>query len=148
MDPENDVLTDELEGAVAQYDDTLLFIGFNLGNGQVQFTIYPGYRFPADDRVHGHIGSFDVPLGTRWADILARVDAVDEEAQRNYRRCVSMRQGRGRPGARTAAPLSDGGADHIAARHPAFAGQLQREPGPAFAEGVGHVVGAVIAPTR
>ncbi len=114
MDLENDVLTDALEGAVAQYDDTLLFIGFNLGNGQVQFTVYPGYRFPADDRVHGHIGIFDVPLGTRWSDILARVDAVGEEAQRNYRRCVAMRQGRGRTGARTAAPLNDGGADHIA----------------------------------
>jgi hypothetical protein len=114
MDLENDILTDELEGAVAQYDETLLFIGFNLGDGQIQFTVYPGYRFPADDRVHGHIGIFDVPLGTRWAEILARVDAVSEEANRNYRRCVAMRQGRGRSGGRQSASLNDHGPDHIA----------------------------------
>lgn len=115
MDLENDVLTDELEGAVAQYDDTLLFIGFNLGDGQIQFTVYPGYRFPADDRVHGHIGIFDVALGSRWSDILARVDAVSEEAMRNYRRCVTMRQGQGRGrGGRQASTLNDGGPDHIA----------------------------------
>jgi hypothetical protein len=114
MDLENEVLTDALEGAVAQYDEALLFIGFNLGDGQIQFTVYPGYRFPADDRVHGHIGIFDVPLGTRWTEILARVDAVAEEAVRNYRRCVALRQGRGRGAPRSASSLSDGGPDHIA----------------------------------
>jgi hypothetical protein len=113
MDLENDILTDGLEGAVAQYDDALLFIGFNLGDGQIQFTIYPGYRFPADDRVHGHIGIFDVPLGTRWAEILARVDAVAEEAMRNYRRCVAMRRGRS-AGGRQGGGLNDRGPDHIA----------------------------------
>lgn len=114
MDLENDVLTADLEGAVAQYDETLLFLGFNLGDGQIQFTVYPGYRFPADDRVHGHIGIFDVPLGTRWADILARVDAVSEEAVRNYRRCVALRQGRGRGGDRAATAAYDRGPDYIA----------------------------------
>ena len=62
---EDDVLTADLEGAVAQYGDNLLFIGFNLGDGQLQITVYPGYRFPGDGRVHGHIGIFDAALGAR-----------------------------------------------------------------------------------
>ena len=115
MDVENDVLTTDLEGAVAQYDDMLLFIGFDLGDTQIQISVYPGYRYPNDDRVHGHIGIFDVPLGTRWSAILERVDAIGEEAVRNSRRCASLRSGRRRGGAaaRDTTPY-DRGADHVA----------------------------------
>src|SRR5579859_2323395 len=106
-------LTAELAGAVAQYGDTLLFLGFDLGDGQIQITVYPGYRFPADDRVHGHIGIFDVPLGTPWPEILRTVDAVEVEAQANYQRCVQLRMGGGR-GRAAARGDSDNGADHVA----------------------------------
>ena len=63
---DDEVLTAELQGAVAQYDESLLFLGFDLGDGQVQVMVYPGYRFPGDDRVHGQIGVFSAPLGTPW----------------------------------------------------------------------------------
>ncbi|HEX6605524.1 MAG TPA: hypothetical protein VF276_01300, partial [Chloroflexia bacterium] len=82
-----DILTADFAGAVAQYGDTMLFVGFDLGDGQLQITVYPGYRFPADDRVHGHIGIFDVPVGTPWTEIMQRVDAIEAQAQRNYQRC-------------------------------------------------------------
>src|SRR5690349_1512171 len=113
MDVENDVLTTDLEGAVAQYDDMLLFIGFDLGDTQIQISVYPGYRFPNDDRVHGHIGIFEVPLGTRWSTILERVDAIGEEAVRNYRRCASLRSGR-RRGAGREGSTYDRGTDYVA----------------------------------
>lgn len=114
---ENDVLTTELEGAVAQYDDSLLFIGFDLDGEQVQIMVYPNYRFPGDDRVHGQIGILDVPWGTRWSAILQQVDAVAAQAMRNYRRCAAMRAagGRGRAGGRSTASAGayDRGPDHI-----------------------------------
>src|SRR3954451_14882813 len=93
---DDDVLTADMEGAVAQYGETLLFLGFNLGDSQLQITVYPGYRFPGDDRVHGHIGIFDVALGGRWNDILERVDQIVVEAVRNARRCANLRAGQGR----------------------------------------------------
>ena len=113
---EDDVLTADLEGAVAQYGDSLLFIGFNLGDAQLQITVYPGYRFPGDDRVHGHIGIFDAALGAQWSDILERVDQIGEEAVRNYRRCAGLRagQGRGRGSSRGSATSYDRGPEHIA----------------------------------
>jgi hypothetical protein len=112
---DNELLTADMEGVVAQYDDTLLFLGFNLGDNQLQVTVYPGYRFPGDDRVHGHIGIFDVPLGTRWSEILERVDRVGEEAVRNSRRCASLRSAQNHPrgGSRTTTGY-DRGPEHIA----------------------------------
>src|SRR5215207_3759360 len=109
---QDDVLTAELEGAVAQYGEAMLFLGFNLGDDQLQITVYPGYRFPGDDRVHGHIGIFDAALGARWNDILERVDAIGEEAVRNARRCASLRAGQGR--SRGSAAGYDRGPEHIA----------------------------------
>jgi hypothetical protein len=108
----DETLTLDLAGAAAQYGDTLLFIGFNLGDGQIQITVYPGYRFPADDRVHGHIGIFDVPLGTPWVEILKRVDRIEADAQRNYRRCLQLRQNGGR-GGYSARSGGDAGVDHV-----------------------------------
>ncbi|MDQ2806182.1 MAG: hypothetical protein M3Z04_04570 [Chloroflexota bacterium] len=110
-DVANECLSADFAGAAAQYGDTLLFIGFDLGDGQFQITVYPGYRFPSDDRVHGHIGIFDVPIGTAWPEILRRVDRIEANAQRNYQRCVQFRSGgRSRSGGRG----SDQGADHVA----------------------------------
>lgn len=108
-----EILDADFAGAVAQYGDTMLFVGFDLGDGQFQITVYPGYRFPSDDRVHGHIGIFDVPIGTPWPEIMARVDAIEQEATVNYERCVRLRRGgsRNRAGARVE---SDGGVEHIA----------------------------------
>ncbi len=111
---EQDVLTAELAGAVAQYGDTLLFLGFDLGDGQLQITVYPGYRFPSDDRVHGHIGIFDVPLGTPWPEILARVDAIEHDAMANSERCARLRAGAGRRAYSARGESLDRGADHIA----------------------------------
>jgi hypothetical protein len=113
---DDDVLTADMEGAVAQYGETLLFLGFNLGDSQLQITVYPGYRFPGDDRVHGHIGIFDAALGARWSDILERVDQIVEDAVRNARRCSSLRaaQSRARGSGRGAG--YDRGPDHIAER--------------------------------
>jgi hypothetical protein len=39
---------------------------------------------------------------------------VSEEAVRNYRRCVALRQGRGRRGGAAPTSLHDGGPDYIA----------------------------------
>jgi hypothetical protein len=111
---EDDVLTADLEGAVAQYGDSLLFIGFDLGDKQLQITVYPGYRFPGDDRVHGHIGIFDAALGARWSDILERVDQIGEEAVRNYRRCAGLRAGQGRGRGGRGGQGYDRGPEHIA----------------------------------
>jgi len=86
------LLTAEFAGVVAQYGDTMLFIGFDLGDGQFQITVYPSYRLSGDDRVHGHIGIFDVPLGTPWTAIMEQVDAIEEEAQRNYQLCAQFRR--------------------------------------------------------
>ncbi len=105
------ILTADFAGAVAQYGDTMLFIGFDFGDGQLQITVYPGYRFPGDDRVHGHIGIFDVPLGTPWINILPRIDAIEREAQANYERCARLRANTGR--ARASSRAGDYGADHI-----------------------------------
>jgi len=105
-------LTVDLAGAAAQYGDTLLFIGFDLGDGMLQITVYPGYRFPADDRVHGHIGIFDAPIGAAWPEILAQVDAIEREAQRNYQRCLRYRSdGSGRYSGRGS---GDRGVDQVA----------------------------------
>jgi hypothetical protein len=110
---DTDILTADFSGAVAQYGDTLLFVGFDLGDRQFQITVYPGYRFPADDRVHGHIGIFDVSIGTPWSEVLARVDAVEREAVTNYERCTRLRAafGRSRGSSRGG---GDNGADHVA----------------------------------
>src|SRR5689334_9774471 len=108
-----DMLTADFAGAVAQYGDTMLFVGFDLGDGRLQITVYPGYRFPSDDRVHGHIGIFDAALDTPWRDILEQVDAIGEEAVRNYRRCANLRSGRRRGGG-SREPAYDHGTDHVA----------------------------------
>src|SRR5215470_13263543 len=100
---DDDILTRDVEGAVAQYDDTLLFLGFDLGDGAAQIMVYPQYRFPGDDRVHGQIGIFTAAWGTPWATILAQVDAISATALRNYRRCAALRAG-----ARTRAGRSGG----------------------------------------
>jgi hypothetical protein len=108
-----DILTADFAGAVAQYGDTMLFVGFDLGDGQLQITVYPGYRFPADDRVHGHIGIFDVPVGTPWTEIMRRVDAIEAQAQRNYQRCLRFRSG-GARGRYSGRGSDDSGVDHVA----------------------------------
>jgi hypothetical protein len=108
-----DILTADFAGAVAQYGDTMLFVGFDLGDGQLQITVYPGYRFPADDRVHGHIGIFDVPVGTPWTEIMQRVDAIEAQAQRNYQRCLRFRSGGGR-GRYSGRGSEDSGVEHVA----------------------------------
>ncbi len=110
-DVANECLTADFSGAAAQYGDSLLFIGFDLGDGRFQITVYPGYRFPADDRVHGHIGIFDVAIGTPWPEILKRVDRIEANAQRNYQRCLQFRSGGGRS---RSGRSGDGGADHVA----------------------------------
>ena len=110
----DELLTRDLEGAVAQYGETLLFLGFDLGDGRLQITVYPGYRFPGDDRVHGQIGIFAVPLGTRWPDILERVDSFSEAAVRNYRRCMALRAQHGR--GRAVSTPDERGAELIAER--------------------------------
>ncbi len=109
---DTEILTADFSGAVAQYGDTMLFLGFDLGDGQLQITVYPGYRFPGDDRVHGHIGIFDAAIGTPWSEILPRVDAIERTALANYERCAHLRANSGR--ARGSTRAVDHGVDHIA----------------------------------
>jgi hypothetical protein len=108
---DTDVLSPDFSGAVAQYGDTLLFVGFDLGDGQFQITVYPNYRFPSDDRVHGHIGIFNVPIGTPWREILPQVDAIERDAVENYERCARLRGVYGRS---RSARGGDNGGDHVA----------------------------------
>lgn len=84
------VLTEDFVGGAATYGDTLLFIGYEV-NGLVEFTVYPRYRFSADDRVHGHLGYANVPFGTPWEEILTCIDEIQEAAERNYRLAVTLR---------------------------------------------------------
>ncbi len=84
------VLTKELEGVAAAYGDALLFIGFEV-NSRIEVVVYPRYRFGADDRVQGHIGTLWVEPGTPWESILQEVDALQERAGKFYQAAVSLR---------------------------------------------------------
>src|SRR4051794_24897364 len=111
---QQDVLSADYAGAVAQYGDAMLFIGFDLGDGNLQITVYPGYRFPGDDRVHGHIGIFDVPIGTAWLEIMERIDEIEQRAMSNYRSAARVRAAASgaRRGSRSV--VHDNGVEHIA----------------------------------
>ena len=74
----------------AAYGDTLLFIGFEV-NGEIEVVVYPRYRFGADDRVQGHIGTLWFAPGTPWESILREVDALQERATAFYEAAVSLR---------------------------------------------------------
>ncbi len=110
----DETLTADFSGATAQYGDTILFIGFDFGDASFQITVYPGYRFSGDDRVHGHIGIFDAQIGTPWTEILARVDEIEQEAQSNYQRCVQLRMGGSERRYSARGGLNDTGTDHVA----------------------------------
>ena len=86
------VLTREMEGVAAAYGDTFLFIGFEV-NSRIEIVVYPRYRFGADDRVQGHLGTLWVEPGTPWQIILERVDALQERAARFYQAASSLRSG-------------------------------------------------------
>ena len=88
--PAPEVITRAFEGVAAQYGNTLLFVGYEV-EGLIEVVVYPRYRFSSDDRVQGHIGYVHVPVGTPWAEILERVDAVYEAAQTAYRLAVTYR---------------------------------------------------------
>ncbi len=85
-----DALTPEFLGLAATYENTLLFIGYEV-KGNVEIVVYPAYRFPSDDRVQGYLGYLWVPLGTSWSDVLAEVDHIYLSAHRNYRLALSLR---------------------------------------------------------
>lgn len=91
------VLTKELEGVAAAYGDTLLFIGFEV-KSKIEVVVYPRYRYGADDRVQGHLGTLWVEVGTPWERILADVDALQERAERFYQAATSLRAGELRGG--------------------------------------------------
>src|SRR5438552_6411640 len=84
------VITGEFAGLAVAYGNTLLFIGYEV-NGLVEITVYPRYRFSSDDRVQGHLGYVRVPFGTSWELILAEVDIIQDRAEENYRRAVTLR---------------------------------------------------------
>jgi hypothetical protein len=86
------VLTKELEGVAAAYGDTLLFIGFEV-KSRIEVVVYPRYRYGSDDRVQGHLGTLWVEVGTPWEEILAKVDALRERAERFYQAVMSLRAG-------------------------------------------------------
>lgn len=86
------VLTKELEGVAAAYGDTLLFIGFEV-NARIEIVVYPRYRFGADDRVQGQLGTLWFEPGTPWQAILEKVDALQERAARFYQAASSLRSG-------------------------------------------------------
>jgi hypothetical protein len=83
-------MTEDFLGLAVAYGNTLLFIGYEV-NGLVEITVYPRYRFSSDDRVQGHLGYVRVPMGTPWEAILSDVEAIDGEAQENYRQAVTLR---------------------------------------------------------
>ncbi|HST03920.1 MAG TPA: hypothetical protein VLQ48_04210 [Chloroflexia bacterium] len=83
-------LTEDFIGLAVQYTSALLFIGYEI-DGLVEITVYPRYRFSSDDRVHGHLGYVRVAFGTPWEEILEQVDAIVEQAERNYRLAVTLR---------------------------------------------------------
>ncbi len=85
-----DTLTTDMEGVAAAYGDTLLFIGF-LVNGRIEIVVYPRYRFGADDRVQGQLGTLWIEPGTHWQIILEQVDALQERATRFYQAASTLR---------------------------------------------------------
>ena len=79
-------------GLAVAYGNTLLFIGYEV-NGRVEIMVYPRYRFSSDDRVKGYLGYLWVPVGTSWEEILVDVDAIYDNAERNYRTAATLRAG-------------------------------------------------------
>ena len=89
-DDKVEALTLDLAGVSAAYGNTLLFFGYEV-EGLMEIVVYPRYRFSSDDRVQGNLGNLRVAVGTPWSLVLPQIDAIFEDAQRYYRRAVSLR---------------------------------------------------------